>query len=147
MGTRAAFWIGDPRDTDNCEWLGCVALDGYMESFPELTDVDTPEAFREQVMSILDIRDDAAIAGKHGWPFPWTDDVFLTDTTFAFFDDATQVTSFHRGFVRLDDWLSYNEEEKIAYYDAGDTLPSDTAIASEWDRAAPDSIMILRVAD
>ena len=67
MGTRAAFWIGDPTDLDNREWLGCVGWDGHPENFEILTKAKNEEEFRSMVKDFDTSRDGFAHPGK-GWP-------------------------------------------------------------------------------
>jgi len=147
MGTRAAFWIGDPRDKKNRQWLGCVAWDGYPEGLPELTEKipATEKEFKEVVKEIKKEREDFADPKKGGWPFPWADDIFLTDYTYAFFHDKVYVTVYHRGFVPLEEFLGWSDAKKRKYRKMRDdpTL-ENVSIDGQWDRRQPDSIIILQ---
>ena len=70
MGTRAAFWVGDPRNLDNREWLGCIAWDGYPNGHPRpLLSAKTEEEFREGVKHIA-VNTKSFATPEKGWPFP-----------------------------------------------------------------------------
>ena len=138
MGTRASFWIGNPMDIENREWLGCVAFDGYPGGFGDKIDnVKTEKEFREFVEGESIRRDFASPSG--GWPFPWADDVFLTDYTYAFFDDKLNVAVFHSGFMPLEKYgdLDDDDWEKI------DELPDNIPAPKKYDKTQPDSIIIV----
>lgn len=113
MGTRAAFWIGDPR-TENREWLGCVAWDGYPGGdCRNLFEATTEQEFRERIAAMRASRKDFATPDK-GWPFPWSDDVFLTDFTYAWIDGNPVASCFHHGFSGkecLEDGFEWPEED------------------------------------
>lgn len=140
MGTRAQFFINDPRDTDNRQWLGCVAWDGYPEGDigEALATVKTEAEFINAVRSIAKDRDDFCDPAHHGFPFPWSCDLLLTDFTYAWFDEGVQVACYHTGFVTLADVLTEDFE-----YPEEDTLPNDTPAPAQWDRSAPDSILVI----
>ena len=132
MGTRAAFWLGDPRDLENREWLGCIAWDGHPSNFPELALIKTEGEFRSFVNLLKDRKDFAS--PENGWPFPWADDVFLTDYTYAFIDGELKYTAFYfqlRGAPFDDDFES-------------DDDPSLHGVKapSPYNPEQPDSIMI-----
>lgn len=137
MGTRAAFWIGDPRNVESRRWLGAIAWDGYPDGLPELAVVRTEADFIAVVKKYEDRRDFAL--PSRGWPFPWADNIFLTDYNYAFFDDVLQGTCFRRGFVPF---AKLDTDE----YHAGDrdTLPSNVPAGKAYDPSQPDSILILR---
>ena len=138
MGTRAAFWIGDPRDLENREWLGCVAWDGYeWENDTGWAAIRTEQGFRIAVEAVKSERDDFADPANGGWPFPWTDDIFLTDYTYAFFDGAVHYTTFYAPFMKIG--------EGVADDCDGDdkSLRNVPGPSKEWDRSQPDSIMII----
>jgi len=141
MGTRAAFWIGDPRDYNNREWLGCKAWDGYPENedFEDLLKAKTVEDFRKAVGVISSLSDDFANPDK-GWPYPWDDNIFLTDYTYAFFNGQTQVTCFHRGFVPV----KQLSEDGFEFPDE-DNLPDNIQSEDKYDSSQPDSIMIMQI--
>jgi len=141
MGTRAAFWVGDPRNLDAREWLGCVAWDGYPNNhgFATLLKASTEEEFRNAVAEIEKKRDDFA-QPSGGWPFPWTGDIFLTDFTYAFFDGVVQVACFHSGFIpadSLDGEMEWPEEE--------DPTCCNVPSGMNYDRSQPDSIIIIGI--
>ena len=140
MGTRAAFWIGNPIDLVNREWLGCVAWDGHPHNFEQLSLVSSEKEFREAVDEIANARNDFAYPDK-GWPFPWDDDIFLTDVTYAFFDGATNVCWFYKPFKTLDDYLCSEEEEMIPDDSAHHYVPAPKT----YDLSQPDSIMFVTV--
>lgn len=141
MGTRAAFWAGDPRNLKARRWLGCIAWDGYPEGLPELADVTTEEAFLAAVESYKEKRDDFADPAKGGWPFPWADDIFLTDYTYAWIEGRLVVASYHTGFVQWEEATAEDFE-----WPGKDCLPSNVPAASGWDRGQPDSIMLISTA-
>lgn len=139
MGTRAAFWIGDPRNLEDREWLGCIAWDGCpggdCDTFRHAT---TEAGFRKAVHALALSRDDFA-RPDGGWPYPWHDDIFLTDYTYAFFDGEVQLTAFYAGFMTFAEYDAHDGDE--AKRDDDPTLRNVPAPA-EYDRRQPDSIMI-----
>jgi hypothetical protein len=148
MGTRAAFWIGDPRDKENRQWLGCVAWDGYPSGLPQLSKEvpKTEKDFRFAIKTIKEERDDFADPKDGGWPFPWTGDIFLTDVTYAFFDGKVQITRFHTGFVPLEEYNIKEDEYpgKSAEERGEDPTLENVEFDGQWDRRQPDSIIILQ---
>ena len=143
MGTRAAFWVGDPVNLDNREWLGCIAWDGHPENFQELSALTTEGDFRAAVLSISAGRRDFASPQAGGWPFPWADDVFLTDVTYAFFDGAVYVCWFHQPFQTLMAYLTQDadrEEDESTDDPRHIKVPAPAA----YDTRQPDSIMVIR---
>ena len=93
MGTRALFWVGDPTDLENREWLGSIAFDGYPSGVADLVSVATEDQFREYVKGLHDRRD-FAHPGQ-GFPFPWDDDIFTTDLNYWFKDGTVYGKWFH----------------------------------------------------
>lgn len=144
MGTCAQFFIGDPRNVEAREWLGAVAWDGYPEGDigEALNGADTEDSFREAILKIASQRDDFCDPAVRSFPFPWKDDLFLTDCTYALFDGQVQYASFHRGFVPLSARLSEDEMDEEDWDALSGSVP---APASELPRG-PDSIMIFRAA-
>lgn len=132
MGTRASFFVGDPRDLEKREWLGCIAFDGYPEGVDELDEIGTEKAFKKAIRA-MEQRDDFA-SPKGGFPFPWPDDLFLTDYTYAFFDGKLQVACGHRGFVE------WGERNKLS--EMQNSIPSNIPAPGPYDPSQPDSIMI-----
>lgn len=145
MGTRAQFFLGDPRDVANREWLGSVAFDGYPDG--DIGDAfktaRTEGSFRAAVRQIAGERDDYCDPSTRSFPFPWKDDLFLTDCTYAFFDGAVQFTYFHHGFKPLADFLAMSEEESEAYSNAPDQLASNVPAPTSNKPRGPDSILIV----
>jgi hypothetical protein len=143
MGTRAAFWIGDPRDVQGREWLGCIACDG----FPNERDISaarraTTERQFRGAMNQIARRSDFTFPLRHGWPFPWDNDIFLTDYTYAFFDGQVWLSCFHAGLVPARDL------RKLRRYFSRDDAPDDPTLnkvpaPSKYDRTAPDSIFVI----
>lgn len=133
MGTRASFWIGNPTDLENREWLGCIAWDGHPEN---MSCSSSEESFRGFVAG-LSTREDFATPDK-GWPFPWADDIFVTDFTYAFFDGKVMAACFHCGFVPLEE----AQKDDFEWPDK-DTLPKGIPAPKPYDRSQPDSIMII----
>lgn len=141
MGTRAAFWIGDPRDMNHRHWLGCKAWDGYPGN-PEIDVIlrAASEAEFGGAVAGLAAKSDDFARPDRGWPYPWDDDIFLTDFTYAFFDGCPRATCFRSGFVPASKVLGNPDFE----WDSKDdpTLKSIPAPAV-YDRTQPDSIMFL----
>lgn len=140
MGTRASFWIGNPIDLDKREWLGCIAWDGYPDGDCEiLKDAASPEEFRKMVDDIAKSRDDFSHPQK-GWPFPWDNDIFITDCTYSFFDDATRYCTFRNEFRKLEEYLASDGEDipkDLKHYN----VPAPAA----WNPKQPDSIMYVAI--
>ena len=145
MGTRASFFIGNPQDVAARKWLGCIAFDGYPDGDCEaLKSAATEQEFSDAVAVIASNRDDFCDPAKHGFPFPWTGDLFLTDYTYAWFDGQPMMTCFHRGFVGMQAYEDMSEEDRDAFDEQSERLPSNVpASTAEWDRSAPDSIMVV----
>ena len=144
MGTRASFFVGDPRDIEAREWLGCIAWDGYPSGLPQLEGLQSEEEFRGAVRNVKKDRNDFADPANGGWPFPWADDIFLTDYTYAWMDGRLQGSYFHFG---LEDWEELKEElkekkDKSRYEDSDSSLQNIPAPMS-YDRGQPDSIMVI----
>jgi hypothetical protein len=137
MGTRAAFWQGDPRNLEKRRWLGCIAWDGYPSGLEELDKVSTEEEFLATVEDYKK-RDDFADPANGGWPFPWSGDIFLTDYTYAWIDGRLMVTCCHAGFVT---WAQATSYEALEWPEE-DTLPANVPAPTGWDMGQPDSIMI-----
>lgn len=135
MGTRAAFWIGNPTNLENRQWLGCIAFDGYAHGVPGLQEIKSEPEFRGFVLA-LKSRSDFSHPGK-GWPFPWDDDIFVTDYNYAFFDVAVNVAIFHCG------WMSWDQAFSGDYDDKRDKLPKMVAAPEKYNSEQPDSIMII----
>lgn len=141
MGTRAAFWIGDPRKLDSREWLGCKAFDGYPDGLPLLKEVATEEDFRNMVSLLREENDFAKPEG--GWPYPWDKDIFLTDYTYAFFDGALHVSCYHLGFVTMKHYLKKKGDEDKVWNGDDDASCLNIPAPAKYDRNQPDSIMII----
>ena len=138
MGTRANFFIGDPAVGDY-EWLGCVAFDGY--EFAEdkngkycLGMVTNEDVFRMFVDTVKDERQDFADPNEGGYPFPWVNDIFLTDFSYALIDGKVKVTIFNSG------WRDIADYNKIDWELVNDKLPK-VSIDKVWDKNQPDSII------
>ena len=109
MGTRAAFFIGDPCDFENREYIGSFHWDGHAECvLEELGVVKSPEEFIDSLSKEIACRDDWCPATS-GWPYPWKDDLFLTDMVYAFFNDKMWYTDGYH------DWVELTEEAMIAH--------------------------------
>lgn len=147
MGTRAQFFLGDPRDLEKRKWLGTVAWDGYPNGDigEALGDATTEKEFLIGVKMIQDDRNDFCDPEKNGFPFPWTENLFLTDCTYAWFDGKVQFTYFNRGFISLQEYLS-SEDVQEKYHDHPKQLSDNVpAPGGKWDRSGPVSIMIVSV--
>ena len=147
MGTRAQFFFGNPQDLNARQWLGCVAWDGYPDGDigDAFRNVKTSKGFRAAIARIAKRRDDFCDPARHGFPFPWTGNLFLTDCTYAFFDGAVQFTWFHRGFVPLAEYLSFDDVKSDAYSEGDDTLPENVPAPTRHDESGPDSIIHIRM--
>lgn len=147
MGTRAQFFINDPQNLETRKWLGCIAFDGYPDGDCRvLAECASEAAFIEAVGRLAKERDDFCDPAVHGFPFPWTSDLFLTDYTYAWMDGRVMMTCYHVGWIPLFDYLSQDKAAQKVYYDRGDTLPDNVVAPTKWDRSAPDSILIVRLA-
>lgn len=141
MGTRAAFWLGDPRDLTAREWLGAKAWDGYPEN-PDLSTIlkaTTVDEFRSAVSRLASDSSREFAMPEGGWPYPWHDDIFLTDYTYAFFDDSVQLTCFHRGFITFSEYSS----EDFEFVDRDDPSLFGIPAGSPYNPNQPDSILII----
>lgn len=140
MGTRAAFWKGDPRNLEDREWLGCIAFDGYPDGdkVGDVLAAKSLEEFLAAVQALANTEDDFSHPSG-GWPFPWSDDVFLTDFTYAWFDNAVQASCYHHGFVAADKAVG---EDPWPEHD--DPTCCKVPSGKEYDTSQPDSIIIMR---
>lgn len=142
MGTRAQFFIGDPEDVTNREFLGCVAWDGHIEGDcgEALRGAKSPDEFRAGVQKIAASRKDFCDPATRSFPFPWTKNLYLTDSTFAFFDGEVKATAFHLGWRPLEAFFGdtdpYGDDPK-------DELPNDVPAPVSTKPPGPDSIMII----
>jgi hypothetical protein len=143
MGTRAQFFIGDPRDVERRVWLGCIAWDGYPDGDCKmLAMAKTSDHFRQLVENLAATRDDFCDPVKHSFPFPWRNDLFLTDCTYAFFDGEVQFTYFHRGFIPL--WkYSASEAARKAYHEGEEQLSEAVPAPIGEGPRGPDSIIVI----
>lgn len=142
MGTRAAFWVGDPREMALREWLGCLAWDGYPDGVPEpLRQVTTEDEYRHCIQRIAQAHEFAPPGG--GWPYPWADNIFLTDYTYAWMGGQVMVSHFCRGFFPM-----------ARYFDGvgspGDPDMHDATLVNipapePYNPSQPDSILIVRL--
>jgi hypothetical protein len=147
MGTRAQFFIGHPSDLENRKYLGTVAWDGYPDGDcgKALANAQDEAGFLAGVQVLKAKRDDFADPAICSFPFPWRDDLYLTDCTYAWFDGATQFTFFHKGFVPLRDYLVYTDQQHELYHEEDDKLPSNVTAPVSDKPAGPDSIMIISI--
>lgn len=140
MGTRAAFWIGNPIDLDNREWLGCVAWDGFPENFDGFEFCNTEKEFRAAVSGIAEDREDFSHP-ENGWPFPWDDDVFLTDATYFFKDGQVYGCWYHHKVSTFKEMLNPKDDDTEENVPAHYKVPAP----AKYNRNQPDSIMIVSV--
>ena len=97
------------------------------------------------VANIAKERDDFAYPDKGGFPFPWTDDLFLTDCVYSFFDGVAHV-DYNRNWQPIKWVLEASEDEREEWYESHSRDPSFENVKApggKWDRSQPDSIMIL----
>lgn len=145
MGTRAAFFVGDFRNIDNREWLGCIALDGYPERLPTVVSARTENAFRLAVESLYSRNDFASPDGP--FPFPWMDDLCLTDCTYCWHDGQVWC-EWERRFVplsRVESLEDDKDETKLRADFPVEDCNDIPAPGRTYDGTAPDSIMIIGV--
>ena len=145
MGTRASFFIGNPEDIENRKWLGCVAWDGYPDGDigNYLKSVKTEQEFTDAISEVSKARDDFCDPAECDFPFPWNDDLFLTDFTYAFFDNDVHATSFHSGWATLQEHLNA-DDEWFDKYSEREELPSNVKAPEKTGKpSGPDSIIIL----
>lgn len=142
MGTRAQFFIGNPSDVANRDWLGCTAWDGYPDGYcgKAFANVETAEQFMAAVDG-LKTRDDFCDPMNNSFPFPWRNDLYLTDYTYAFFDGRMQVTCYHGGWRDLRAVLAADDDAEV--YDGPDELPGNVPAPDAKGPAGPDSIIII----
>lgn len=144
MGTRASFFINDPENLETRQWLGCIAFDGYPDGDCQvLAEATTEGEFRAMIATLAKERNDFCDPAVHGFPFPWQDDLFLTDYTYAWIDGRVMATSFHTGWILLHDLVHGGKAIEEAYSERRDELPHNVAAPAKWDRSAPDSIIII----
>lgn len=145
MATRATFWVGNPLDLAHREWLGAIAFDGYPErgGKVDFDECQSEEGFRAVVKAIS--RHDDFAHPEGGFPFPWPNDIFLTDYTYAWFDGQVQVTCFHEGFKSWDEYWQHiddeNADEMVGEWE--DALPDNVPAPSPYNPSQPDSIIII----
>ena len=145
MGTRAAFFVGDARDVENREWLGCIAWDGYPDGDCRIFAKCKSEAeFRLAVERLASERDDFAHPDRGGFPFPWENNLFLTDCVYAFFDGAAHV-DMNRNWRTVDWCLTASEDEQETFWENSECDPTfeNVPAPSRYDREQPDSIIIV----
>jgi hypothetical protein len=142
MGTRAAFWVGNP--CENGELLGCIAFDGYPERVRWLDLAGDEAAFRECVKLHAAKKDDWT-PSESGWPFPWEDDIFITDYNYAWFNGKVQTACFNSGWVTFEQCLDDAENEhEDTFEDCQDALPKTPArVRRSRQGEGRDSIMII----
>ncbi|HET6610148.1 MAG TPA: hypothetical protein VFG62_26020 [Rhodopila sp.] len=145
MGTRAQFFIGDPQDIQGRVWLGTVGWDGYPDGdMAPLADCSTEQRFREVLNDIVSKRRDYCDPNTNDFPFPWKDDLFLTDCTYAFRDGAVYFNYFHSRPMPMAEYLGMTEEQLEAYREGGDFLPRNVlAPLNVGAPPGPDSIMFI----
>jgi|SRR6185503_17863419 len=143
MGTRGQFFIGNPQDIENREWLGCIAWDAHAggSKCENIAKSTTADEFRTAVAEMGAEEDDFTDPKLNSFPFPWPDDVFLTDVTYAFFDGSVQVTCFHAGWRPAASFLDGGTDPYGE--DAPDELPSDVPAPTGAGPKGPDSILII----
>lgn len=148
MGTRASFWTGDPTDEEERTWLGCIAWDGYPDGQPK--DVVRSSGSKDEYLeNVQEMAEDASSFAdpSGGWPFPWDDDIFVTDFTYAWFSEGVQIAAGHSGFLPADKLrkimrqIQRKERSGSPFAEAG-KLESAPA-PEDYDRSQPDSIMMI----
>lgn len=98
MGTRADFYVGR---SEQAEWLGSIAWDGYPDGLPDYLKVQTTEAdWRAAVERFFrDDREDVTRPAD-GWPWPWENSL-TTDYSYAFDGGMVYGTCFGHGWFLL----------------------------------------------
>jgi hypothetical protein len=157
MGTRAQFFIGNPEDLERREYLGTTGWDGYPDGWIEpLKDAKTEAEFRALVAELAGTRDDFADPKIRSFPFPWKNDLFLTDCTYAWFPKTTDAaddsepgvegkvmfTYYHRGWIEMRLYLE-DEAAREAYRAGVEALPNNVPAPVSDKPKGPDSIMVV----
>lgn len=141
MGTRASFFVGNPSDLPNRDWLGCIAWDGYPDGDCKgFVGATSAEDFIARVEALMSRRDDFCDPKQHSFPFPWRDDLYLTDYTYAYFDGRVQVTCYHSGWRDLTDDMSEAWGD-----DEDDELPDNVPAPEGRGSKGPDSILVFSI--
>lgn len=110
MGTRADFYI---RRTNDAEWLGSVAMDGYPEGIaPAILDAKKEMEYRQAVSNFLDETSHATMP-EQGWPWPWTDSN-TSDYAYAWDNGVWYTIGYQptRWWLHADGELPYDDVEK-----------------------------------
>ena len=147
MGTRAQFFVGNSQDLEGRKYLGTIAWDGYPDGFDAIRKwaaARTPRQFEKLVLAEISQRDDYADPATRAFPFPWTDNLFLTDYTYAFFDGKARLTCFNRGWITIKQYLR-GERERERYFEGEDELPENVPAPASKKPRGPDSIMVVGV--
>jgi len=113
MGTRASFWIGDPRDLETRKWLGCIHADGFVETQVR-KGLPTGECGAERFESwVISAHSRCRIftSPEEGvWPYSWDHDIFLTDRTYFWKDDRIYVVCFHSITRTVPELIAHNKD-------------------------------------
>lgn len=142
MGTRAQFFINDPQDLKHRIWLGCVAWDGFPDGDCKiLADCKTENEFREAVNKISSGRDDFTDPKKNSFPFPWVNDLFVTDLTYAFINGHTMLTWSNQGFMDMSSYLEDPDSYERDF--AEEELPRNVPAPVIHGPKGPDSIILI----
>jgi hypothetical protein len=140
MGTRACFFIGDPRDYEKRKYLGSIAWNGHPENFQrELLNITHEKDFIKWVDSLKE-RDDFAFP-DHGFAFPWVNDLFLTDQVYAFYKNKVFIAFFHYGLWEVKKYFILNWD----YIFEEDETCLNIKAPSEYNKKQPDSIMVFKI--
>ncbi|MCR4334558.1 MAG: hypothetical protein NUV47_02435 [Patescibacteria group bacterium] len=144
MGTRASFWINDPRNLTERIWLGCKAHDGHPENFKEFGKILNPVNFIKAINKIKNLdNNDFANPVTGGWPFPWDDDIFMNDYTYAFFKNKVYISFGHYGFTTFLDYMK-NRKRYWNTHKRDDISLVSIPAPIKYDSSQPDSILLLQ---
>lgn len=111
MGTRVCAWIGNPHDYENREYLGSLGYDGYNIP-PLVAKAKSAEDFRRIWLKYAEEQHHFCTPDRP-FPFPWADDIFITDITVAWFapdghsEGAYRDASMYRGMSDHVKWEAH----------------------------------------
>lgn len=113
MGTRAAFFIGNPTNVGDRKYIGAFHWDGFpQEVHDSLGVIESEDDFVSALSAHVKTRDDW-VPSEDGFPYPWANNLFLTDYVYAFFDGKLQFTGGYAPWCELNDaGIKKSDEEE-----------------------------------
>lgn len=144
MGTSAQFFINNPCDLVERKWLGCVRNDGDPEGpLNALVGVNTEQEFRDVIESLMGDRHDYTEPTRHRFPFPWEDDLFMTDFTYCLLGKLTYVSYRRKGWLLIRSYI-YWPKTRRAYLKQEDRLPAGVRAPTGMTKTGHDAQMFIR---